>query len=288
MPQAIIENRYVETNGVRLHAVAAGPVSGPPAILLHGFPEFWFAWRWQIAALAEAGYYVLAPDQRGYNLSDKPSGIGAYNLDVLADDVIGLIENTGHSKAYLIGHDWGGSVAWWTANKYPERIEKLAVLNVPHHTVMKREVARNLAQFRRSWYIYFFQAPFLPEFCARAFNWRLLVLALLQTSRPDTFSPEDLNAYRQAWSQPLAISCMINWYRALLRRPPRRLHSRRITVPTLLIWGARDRFLDRKMAALSIGFCDHGRLALIETATHWVQHEEPDRVNRLLLDFLKE
>jgi pimeloyl-ACP methyl ester carboxylesterase len=281
-------NHFIETNGVRLHVVAAGPERGPLVILLHGFPEFWFSWHKQIPALAEAGFHVLTPDQRGYNLSDKPRGIAAYNLDELAEDVIGLIQNAGQRKACLIGHDLGGSVAWWTANKYPAYIEKLAVLNAPHHTAMKRRLRRHLTQLRKSWYIFFFQIPFLPEACARAFNWRTTVRALVQSSRPNVFSPEDLKIYRQAWSQPGAMSCMINWYRAILQNPPQRLPSRRITVPTLLIWGVRDNFLGRELAPRSLEFCDQGRLVFIEEATHWVQHEETCMVNRLLLRFLKE
>ncbi len=281
------ENLFLTTNGVRLHLIAAGPKTGPLVILLHGFPEFWYAWHRQIPALAAAGFRVLAPDQRGYNLSDKPRGIAAYNLDELAEDVIGLIEHEKRGRVFLIGHDWGGTIAWWIANKYPEKIERLVILNSPHHAVMKRQLRQKRAQWRKSWYFLFFQIPLLPEACTRAWKWKLGMLALRHSSRPQTYSPADLDAYRQAWAQPGAMKSMINWYRALLQKPPQRLQSRRIVVPTLLIWGAQDRFLGREMAGLSVELCDQGRVEFIEEATHWVQHEEPERVNRLLLEFLQ-
>ncbi len=162
------EATFIHTNGVRLHVVQHGPVDGPLVILLHGFPEFWYGWRKQIPALAAAGYRVWAPDQRGYNLSDKPTGIDAYTLDQLVADVIGLIDAAGCDKVYLVGHDWGAAVAWWMALKYPQRVIKLVVSNVPHPIVMNRTVRRNFDQLRKSWYIFFFQIPWLPERLIRA------------------------------------------------------------------------------------------------------------------------
>lgn len=282
-----MKSEFVEVNGqpgssVRLHVVQAGPVDGPLVILLHGFPEFWYGWKRQIEPLAAAGYRVWVPDQRGYNLSDKSKGIGAYGIDQLAADVVGLIDAAGQEKAVVVGHDWGGAVAWWTAAKYPQRVERLVILNVPHPAVMKRFVSRDLGQMRRSWYIGFFQLPWLPERLARLGNWATLTRTLRSTSRRGTFSDADLAQYRTAWSQPGAITAMINWYRASLRRPPARLPSVRITVPTLLIWGAHDRFLKREMAQPSIDRCDNGRLVFFEKATHWVQHEEAERVTQLI------
>ena len=282
-----LEHTFINTNGVRLHVVQAGPVDGPPVILLHGFPEFWYGWSKQIPALAAAGYRVWAPDQRGYNLSDKPKGIGAYTLDQLAADVVGLIDATGHDRVFLVGHDWGAAVTWWTALKYPQRVKKIAVLNVPHPVVMNRTLRTDFAQLRKSWYIFFFQIPWLPEALVRRNNWRAGLQLLKESGRPDTFSDADLPHYREAWSKPGAYTAMLNWYRALVqRRPDQRLPSARITVPTLLIWGAQDVALSRTMAQPSIDLCDNGRLVFIEEATHWVQHDEPVRVNQLLLDFL--
>ncbi len=276
--------KRLQTNGITLHAVEAGPEDGPLVILLHGFPEFWYGWRYQIEALANAGYRVLAPDQRGYNLSDKPKEISAYNLDELAGDVVGLIDEVGREKAYLTGHDWGGA-AWWTAVKYPQRLEKLAILNAPHPKVMRWNILHNRAQRRKSWYFLFFQIPFFPEWRMRKDNWRIGVRALQGTSRKGIFSSADISCYREAWSQPGAAKGMINWYRASLRSRPKRVPSQRVTVPTLLIWGAKDRFPVRELAQPSIDWCDEGKLIFIEEASHWVQHEEPARVTELLLEF---
>ncbi|MCX6217415.1 alpha/beta hydrolase [Spirosoma sp.] len=277
---------FVETNNaspVRLHVVQAGPDDGPLIILLHGFPEFWYGWKQQIDALAEAGYCVWAPDQRGYNLSAKPKGIDAYGLDTLVADVIGLIDASGRQKAVVVGHDWGAAVAWWTAVSHPERVERLVALNVPHPVVMKNYASRHIGQMMRSWYIGFFQLPWLPEAVSSAGNWSMFVRTLLGSSRPGTFRRADLQQYKAAWSQPGAVTAMINWYRASLRKPPARRPSVRVTVPTLLIWGTRDKFLKQQMAQPSIDLCDNGRLVFLENASHWVQHEEAERVNELIL-----
>jgi pimeloyl-ACP methyl ester carboxylesterase len=283
-----MEHTTVATNGIHLHVVKSGPETGPLVILLHGFPEFWYAWRKQIPKLAAAGYHVWAPDQRGYNLSVKPHGIDAYTIDKLGADVLGLIDAAGRETVFLVGHDWGAAIAWWIAVMHPNRIARMAVINVPHGTVMLKHLRYNVRQMLRSWYIFFFQFPWLPEALSRVQNWRAACETLLKSSRPGTFSSDDLDTYRKAWSQPEAYTCMVNWYRAIIQRPPRPPENPRISIPTLLIWGARDRFLGRQMAQPSIELCDKGRLVFIEEATHWVQHEEADRVNHLLLDFLSE
>jgi epoxide hydrolase 4 len=282
-----LNDQYVKTNRIILHVVQDGPPDGPPVVLLHGFPEFWYGWRSQIPALVSAGYRVWAPDQRGYNLSDKPKGVGAYDLDQLAADVIGLIDNAGQSKASIVGHDWGGMVAWWLALKYPTRLERLAILNAPHPTAFVRHIRRSPAQLRRSLYAAFFQIPWLPETLLRRNNWRSLVSALRRTSRPETFTDADLDKYREAWSQPGAITAMLNWYRAARRLPAKvKQAPPRNAIPTLVIWGAKDFALGRELAQRSIDLCNDGRVVFLENASHWVQHEEPDRVNTLLQDFL--
>ena len=267
--------------------VEAGPENGPLVILLHGFPEFWYGWRHQIDALAEAGFRVLAPDQRGYNLSDKPKHVRNYNLDLLAQDVVGLIDGLGREKAFLVGHDWGGAAAWWVAIKYPERIERLAILNSPHPRVMRRNLLHNREQRKKSWYFFLFQFPFLPERRMRRNNWDIGKRALQRTSQKGTFSNADVARYRKAWSQPGAATGMLNWYRAAFRSRPARVRNTRVIVPTLIIWGERDKFLRRELAEQSAELCDAGKLVFIEEATHWVQHEEAQRVNELLLEFLK-
>ena len=283
-----MDYQYIETNGIRLHVAQAGSDDNPLIILLHGFPEFSYGWRKQIPYLAEAGYRVWAPDQRGYNLSDKPDGIAAYSIAKLAADVIGLIDAAGEEKVFLVGHDWGAAVAWWVAAKYPERIRKLVNLNVPHHSVMRKNLQSNFAQLRKSWYMFFFQIPWLSEFLVRLGDWKKSADSLQKSSSPGVFTDSDMEEYKQAWAQPKAYTSMLNWYRAMLQKPPKPLANSRITVPTLLIWGAQDKFLGREMAQPSIDLCDDGQLVFIEEATHWVQHEEAERVNKLINAFLKE
>lgn len=282
-----MEHLQITANGINLHVVQDGPSTGRLVILLHGFPEFWYGWRRQIPYLGAAGYRVWAPDQRGYNLSDKPDGIAAYTLDELGADVIGLMDAAGQETALVVGHDWGAAVAWWLALKYPARVARMVIINVPHGAVLMKHLRRNLAQMRKSWYMFFFQIPYLPETLIRMQNCNMLARALKKSSCVGTFTNYDLNIYRQAWAQPKALTSMLNWYRAVMQKPPTRPDNIRITVPTLLIWGARDRFLGRELAQPSIDLCDDGRLVFFEEATHWVQHEEAQRVNELIDTFLR-
>src|SRR6266850_1305563 len=157
---------------LRLHAVAAGPTDGPVVVLLHGFPEFWYGWRRQIEPLAAAGFRVIVPDQRGYNLSSKPAGVAAYALTKLVSDVIAIAEQLGKEKIFLAGHDWGAAVAWNTTLLHPQRVAKLAVLNVPHPSVMRKFLSTRPRQILRSWYMFFFQLPWLPEALFSAFHFR--------------------------------------------------------------------------------------------------------------------
>jgi pimeloyl-ACP methyl ester carboxylesterase len=276
------------TNGIRINVAQAGPANGPLVILLHGFPEFWYGWRKQIPALAAAGFRVWAPDQRGYNASDKPPRVRDYTLDKLAADGAGLIEAAGQRRAIVVGHDWGGAVAWWLAATNPELVERLIILNVPHPLVLRRLLLTNPLQTLRCWYMFMFQLPWLPEWAAGRNDWQDVVRALAATSRPGTFSNADFHAHRRAWSQPRAYTAMLNWYRAMFRYgvpPPK---YRRILPPTLLLWGVRDKFICREAADQSLKLCDLGRLVFYESATHWLQHEEPDEVNRQIIAFARQ
>ena len=281
-----LEHSYIETNGIRLHVVQAGPKSGVPVILLHGFPEFWYGFRNQIPALVEAGCRVIAPDQRGYNLSDKPQGVKAYRMDELVKDVIGLIDALEYDKVNLVGHDWGAAVAWMLAIQYPERIKRLAILNVPHPAVMRRFLLRDLEQLRRSWYVFFFQLPWLPEAGMRANDWRGAERAMRGSGTIDTFTDKDIEEYRVAWSQPGAMTAMINWYRAAARYPISIPKDMRVSIPTLMMWGMKDFALSHRMARPSMDYCDEGNLILFPDATHWVQLDAADEVNHYMIDFL--
>ena len=267
----------VETNGVRLHVVRLGPDDGPPVVLLHGFPEFWYGWLPVARRLADDGYRVLVPDQRGYNESEKPSGVAAYRLPTLAGDVAGLIEAVGEDAAHVVGHDWGAAVAWWLALDHPERVATLAAVNVPHPTVMARTLRRSWDQRRRSWYMAAFQVPRVPERVARAGNWRLFERSMRESSRPGTFDAADFERYRAAWGKPGAVTAMVNWYRAAARYPlPDRTDP--VEAPTLVLWGTGDEFLRTEMARESVAYCRDGRAVLFDDATHWIHHEHPDRV----------
>jgi pimeloyl-ACP methyl ester carboxylesterase len=271
--------------GIRLHYVEAG--EGPLVVLLHGFPEFWYSWRNQIGPLAQAGYHVVAPDMRGYNLSDKPVGWRKYNADPLAHDIAGLIRHFGDERAYLVGHDWGAAVAYMTAMRHPELLEKLAILNVPH-TERMLSGFRTLRQLRKSWYMFFFQLPWLPE---RMFARDNLAFAKrsLRADSPGSFSDADLERYEQAWSQPGALTGMLNYYRAALRHSPRTAMAQLVPIETetLVIWGMRDRHLGSELAEPLPQWVPNVRVERIPDATHWVQHDAPERVNELLVEFFR-
>jgi len=281
-----LEHSYIETNGIRLHVVQAGPQSGTPVVLLHGFPEFWYGWRLQIPALVEAGCRVIIPDQRGYNLSDKPEGVKTFSMDELVKDVIGLIDALGYEKVNLVGHDWGAAVAWVVANQHPERLHRMGILNVPHPEVMKRFLKRDLEQLRRSWYILFFQLPWLPEALMRAQDWSAMIRALRDSGKTHTFTDEDIDKYKEAWSQPGALTAMLNWYRAAARYQMPDMKDALIRVPTLMMWGMKDVALSHRLARPSMDYCEEGNLILFPEATHWVQLDEADSVNHYLADFL--
>jgi len=291
----IIDSSAVETSfekipfanrGVGLDAMAAGPKDGPVAVLLHGFPEFWYGWRKQIEPLAKAGFRVIVPDQRGYNVSSKPRGVASYALTELVSDVIAMADELGQKQILLAGHDWGAAVAWGAALLHPKRIAKLAVVNVPHPSVMRRFLTTQPRQILRSWYIFFFQIPWLAETIFSASGFYVGTRALVRSSRPGTFSADDLVQYRAAWSQPGALASMINWYRAALRYRAR-FADPTVRVPTRILWGERDKFLIPEMARESLRYCTHGELFPFPDATHWLLHEEPAKVSELLVEFFQ-
>ncbi|MGC9400340.1 MAG: alpha/beta fold hydrolase [Anaerolineae bacterium] len=279
--------RSVTVGDVRLHTVVAGPQDGPLAVLLHGFPEHWYSWRHQIPQLAEMGYRVVAPDQRGYNLSDKPADIAAYRIDRLTADVLGLIRALGHKKATLLGHDWGGVVAWRCAMDAPSAVERLVVMNAPHPQAFARELRQGWNQRLRSWYALFFQLPWLPEallgFAPRAtahFFFRRTA------TRPQAFDDNDLTRMAAAMAQPGALHAMLNWYRAALRFPVTS-SPRRIETPTLLLWGEDDVALSKTLTFNLAAWVPQIHVRYLLNCGHWVQNEAPDEVNAHLRAFLQ-
>ncbi|MEJ1969049.1 MAG: alpha/beta hydrolase [Rhizomicrobium sp.] len=268
-----------------LNVVEAGPQDGPLVVLLHGFPEFWFGWRHQIGALAAAGYRVVAPDQRGYNLSDKPKGIASYDIDRLADDVVALAAHYTGEPFCLVGHDWGAVAAWWTATRSPERLRKLAVLNCPHPAVWRNAMDTDPVQRKASWYVRAFRIPWLPEVMLSAANFRALVCSLKESVAP--LSDEEAERYREAWRQPGALAGMLNWYRAILRHKFAPIVPGSLRLPIQIIWGEKDRYALPALAEASKALCADARLTFLPEATHWVAQDAPEQVNAILLDFLK-
>lgn len=286
-------SQFIATNNVKLHVVSDGPEDGIPVFLLHGFPEFHYGWRKQVPALKEAGFHVITPDQRGYNLSAKPKRVSAYDADTLAEDVIGLFDHFGVQKARLVGHDWGAVVAWTLALNHPERLEKLAILNVPHPDVITRFILDDPTQRKKSWYVFYFQIPFFVEWSLRQNNYRNLTRMLIGSGRKSTFSRTDIEEYKKAWSQPGALTGMLNWYRAIFRRSlkyafqRKQVPARRVTAPTLILWGKNDVALSYETVQPTLDLCDNGKAVTFENATHWVQLDEANAVNQHLIEFLR-
>ena len=279
------ETRYFDLPGLRIHAAVAGPDNGPLVILLHGFPEFWYSWRHQIGPLARAGYRVVAPDQRGYNLTGKGA---PYDLRTLTTDVTQLMDACGSEKARIAGHDWGGAVAWALAAYRPERVARLAILNAPHAIPFARALRGGSArQMLRSWYVFFFQLRGLAEWSLRWRNFAALQGVLTNTANAGTFTAVDIERYKDSWAQSGALAGMLGWYRAMFRA--RRGgsgagRSKPVTVPTILLWGERDAALGVELAVQSAQWLANGKLIRFPDATHWLHEDNPEEITRQLLD----
>lgn len=273
-------------NGLSLHVVEAGPEDGPLLILLHGFPEFWWAWRHQITPLAAAGYRVIVPDMRGYNLSDAPQDVAAYHLNTLASDVVELANVLGADRFDLVGHDWGAIVSWWVAATCPDRLRKVVVMSGPHPDVWSSQALRHPTQALRSTYVGFFQLPWVPEATLGTFDFAGLRTMMQASAHEDTFEPGALDRYAEAWTHPGSLTAMLNYYRAL-RELDVPSEPTRITPPTLILWAGEDSFLERHVAEAGLALCDNGQLVVVEGATHWLHIEQAERVNREVLSFLR-
>jgi len=279
------DSEWIRGDGVDLHVVTAGDPADPPVLLLHGFPDFWYGWREQIPALVDAGYRVVAPDQRGYNLSETPRPVSAYRIERLVADAAAVIEWTDRESLQVVGHDWGAIVAWSLALRRPELVERLGVINVPHPTVFEETLRSSPRQLLRSWYAVAMQLPRLPEWALARDDCALLARTMSSTARPSAFSGAELRRYRAAWQAPGTVRGMVNWYRAAARHgvdTPRD----RVQQPTLVVWGRQDEALLPEMAEASVEHCADGRLERFPAASHWVHLEESAAVSELLLDHL--
>ncbi|MEO8181361.1 MAG: alpha/beta hydrolase [Deltaproteobacteria bacterium] len=278
------QHGFAEVNGVRLHYVEAG--AGPLVLLLHGFPEFWYTWRRQILPLAAAGFRVVAPDLRGYNSSDKPRGIGAYRLRTVVDDVYALMTSLGATRANVVGHDWGAGIAWAFAMRHPGALIRLGILNGPHPVQMMRAL-RNPLQLLKSWYMFFFQLPWLPEYVARRNNYALLFEPFESLPAGARWTLYEHEAYRKAFEQPGALHAMINYYRAMFR-PSGVVRLKPVDTEALVLWGAQDPYLGRGLAQPGVRWAPRARVEYFPDAGHFIQHERPEAVNERLIQFLNE
>jgi pimeloyl-ACP methyl ester carboxylesterase len=276
---------HVEANGIRFHYVTAG--EGPLVLLLHGFPQFWYAWRHQIPALAKK-FRVVAPDLRGYGDTDKPKGVRHYKTSILADDIAALVAAFGEKKARIAGHDWGGAVAWVTAANHADVVEKLAILNCPHPGQMRKHLLTNPRQLKKSWYMFFFQAPWLPERAILKNNASVVKPMFRGLAKNKAaFSDEDLEQFRQAMQKPGALTAALNYYRAAFRYPwagPKH----KIAAPTLVIWGENDAALGKELTFGQDSFVKGSyRIEYIPDCSHWVNEEQPQQVSELLTEFFQ-
>jgi len=279
-----VEHEHVVANDVRLHVVTAGPEDGDVVVLLHGFPEFWYSWREQLPALVDAGYRVVVPDMRGYNRSEKPRGVRAYRIDVLVADVVGVIQQYSASgSAHVVAHDWGGGVAWSVAVGRPAVVDRLAILNAPHPERF-RELLRRPAQLRRSWYMFAFQLPALPEYGLTRDD-----AAVFEELFGDSMPASEIRHYRDAIQRPGAARSTVNYYRSFLREGLKDelpflsasvpMPDGHVRVPTLVVWGEDDEALLPANAEGLDRWVPDLRVERIPNASHWVQVDAPERVN---------
>lgn len=278
------DHAFVRANNLTFH-IAQIERSAPLVLFLHGFPECYYSWRHQMPAVSRVGFRVWAPDLRGYNLTDKPRGIGAYHLNALELDVYELLNAAGADKAILVGHDWGALIAWRFAMDYPERLDKLVIMNVPHPACYGTGF-RMPSQWLKSWYIGAFQIPYLPERLMSR-NARRVAEGLRWGSvRKQAFNDADIAVYAKAIAQPGVMRAAINYYRALARWGFR-LPVKRIDVPTMMVWGEQDLALRQELTYGTEKWVTDFRIHYIPDCGHWVQNEAPDVVNQLLVDFIK-
>jgi len=273
----------IETNGIKLHYVSEG--KGALMLMLHGFPEFWYSWRHQIPEFAK-DYKVVAVDLRGYNDSDKPQSLSAYVMSEFVEDIQGVIEGLGYESCILVGHDWGGAIAWSFAYKYPELVSRLIVMNLPHPAKFASGL-KTSQQMLKSWYIAFFQIPFLPEFLMQLDDYRLIEEAFRGMAiNQSAFTDADIEQYKNAFAKRGALTGAINYYRNL----PTYLSQKKVwgilKIPTLMIWGEEDRALGKELTYGTEEYVQELRIRYIPNCSHWVQQEQPQLVNQMMREFL--
>jgi pimeloyl-ACP methyl ester carboxylesterase len=285
-PEGVVVER-VDVGGLTLSVAQAGPAEGPPVLLLHGFPDSHLLWRHQVAALAEAGHRVVAPDLRGYGESDRPTEVAAYAMRRLVGDVAGLLSALGVGRTAVVGHDWGAGLAWATAMSLPDRVERLAVVSVGHPGASP---AAGVEQRRASWYMLWFLFPGVAEAVLPADDWAYF----RQWGWGGAAIGTDPDCDRQVadLSRPGALEAALAWYRTNID-PTRfvgaapRGSAPPVGCPTMGVWSSGDPFLTEAQMTGSEGFVTGPwRYERLEGVDHWVPVHAPDRLDELLLDFL--
>jgi epoxide hydrolase 4 len=277
------QHEYIITNGVKLHYVTQG--TGPLMLMLHGFPEFWYSWRHQIPEFA-SDFQVVALDLRGYNDSDKPKESSAYVMDEFVKDVAGVIQGLGYDNCILVGHDWGGAIAWSFAYAHPEMVEKLIILNLPHPAKFAQGL-QTYQQLLRSWYIFLFQLPWLPEFLLQFADYQAIEKIIPGTAfNQSAFTPADIEAYKNAVAKPGATTAMLNYYRHVFQNLFQPQDWGILNVPTLMIWGENDTALGKELTYDTAAYVRELEIKYINNCGHWVQQEKPDLVNQYMRNFL--
>ena len=279
-----MQHKYLETNGIQLHYVSEG--EGPLMLFLHGFPECWYSWRHQLSEFSQY-YKAVAVDLRGYNESDKPKEKSAYALSELVADVKGVILALGYERCILVGHDWGGAIAWSFAYEHPKMLEQLIVLNLPHPAKFA-EGLKTPQQLLRSWYIALFQLPGIPEFLLSANNYAAIRAAFKnQAINPNAFTAEDLDTLVKAAAKPNAIRSMLNYYRNIFQSEGFLNKSWPVLkVPTLMVWGENDAALGKELTYGTDAYVENFELHYIPNCSHWVQQEQPEHVNQYIKAFI--
>lgn len=274
----------IATNGIQLHYVTQG--EGQLMLLLHGFPEFWYSWRHQIPEFA-SDYKVVAVDLRGYNDSDRPQSRSAYRMDELVEDVKGTITGLGYKRCILVAHDWGGAIAWNFVYRYPDLVDRLIILNLPHPAKFAQGL-RTWQQLARSWYVFFFQLPLFPELLLKANLYKAMEQAFRGMAiDKSAFSDADIEAYTKALAKPGALTAALNYYRNILPGFLTQSDWPVLTqIPTLMIWGEEDTALGKELTIGTEDYVQDFQIHYIPNCSHWVQQEQPQLVNQYIRTFL--